>query len=109
MVVYINHDNSIEWLHDDNAIKEQYLNDDRCIVVDKALKFLTEPENEFIYVQKFDTERQEIYLECVGEKPKPPATLEEVREMSTMTSEDALMIIEYLMILEEKIDALSVK
>ena len=67
--------------------------------------------------RKYDKESQ-VWLDEYLPEPEPvqTVTLEDVRkdiqpisETTQMTAEDALTIIEYLMILEEKIDALSVK
>lgn len=67
--------------------------------------------------RRYDKESQAWLDEYLPEpEPVQTVTLEDVRkdiqpisETTQMTAEDALTIIEYLMMLEEKIDALSVK
>lgn len=122
MVVYVDNNDNVIWINEDDTVKEKFVDDDNCIVVNKVIDFAKHPVDGYIYVQKFNRETQEIYAEKTNEKYeeiKPvevPVTLEDIKKdiqpiskTTQMTAEDALTIIEYLMMLEGKIDALSVK
>lgn len=114
MIVYINQSDEILWLHEDNTAKEQYLEDDNCIVVDKQVLFLPEPDDDNFYVQKWNRETQEVYLQLIGPKPSKPITNEDLKadtrninQTTLMTSEDALLIMDMLLTIQEQISSIA--
>lgn len=109
MIICIGGNDEILWLHPDNEIKQlpEYINDDNVIVVEKELGTLCIPDDGKIYIQKWDWEKQERYLESID----PPTTIEDVKQDTTVinenvetTSYDNLINMDMLLAMDEKLN-----
>lgn len=64
MIVAVNPDLSVRWIHEDTSIKEQgpYVLDPCVMVVQKNLYLLTGPKDGYEYINMWNPETQEIYV-----------------------------------------------
>ena len=128
MVICKTYNNEVLWLHSDDTVKDldEFKDDENVFVIDKYVEFKIKPDDGNIYKQMWNEDEQDIYLLKVGLKP---LTLEEKTDiiknnidqfdgdlLTTMelhmdtnakvdtTQSDALTIMEYQTILDEKLN-----
>ena len=106
MILYIVN-NVVLWYGEDVTIKEreEFINDECCIVVDKQLEVPTEPTDNKIRVLKYNSEKQELYYEIVGTKEVPHEEVtKQTYEAVEVTTYDNLTNMDMLMSIDEKLN-----
>lgn len=107
MIVCINDNKQVLWLHDDDEVKQlpQYINDDNVFIVDKEIKFPTLPDEEYNYTYVWNDDTQDIEL-VQGKKIEVPH--EEVTKQTYSTVEvssyDNLTNMDMLIGIDEKLN-----
>ena len=97
MIVCIDKNNTVLWLNNDDTIKqnELYASNPNILLVKKEVSFVQEPEDDGIYVQKWNYESEEIYIERVGIKlPTDRELLEESVRTTAQISDDTMINME---------------
>lgn len=129
MILYII-DNVVLWTYWDITIKEQqkFINDENCIVIDKTLEVPPKPEDDKIWVLKYNNEKSELYYEAIGIKePTHEEYTKQTYDQATanakdnlinmelssdtnekvnLTSSDSLLLMEMLLTIDEKLNQL---
>lgn len=114
MIIYINEQQEVLWLHEDNNIKQdaRYVEDKNCLLLDVCYEDLfipSTPVDNFDYIQKWDAVKEEIYLEKIGEKPKSPIQTDNIDSKAFLSQRDGFKIMEMLLQLQEQVAELSAK
>lgn len=97
MIVCIDKNNTVLWLNDDDTIKqnEPYASNPNILLVKKEVAFVQEPDDDGIYVQKWNCESEEIYIERVGIKlPTDRELLEKSVRTTAQISDDTMINME---------------
>lgn len=128
MVICKSYNNEVLWLHSDDTVKDldEFKDDENVFVIDKYVEFKIKPDDGNIYKQMWNEDEQDIYLLKVG--PRPPTLDEKIDKIKSQTEQsnddllttmelhmdtnakvdttqsDALTIMEYQTILDEKLN-----
>ena len=109
MIVCIDDNKRVLWLHDDNEIKQlpEYINDDNVFIVDKELSFKSFPNDGYRYTHVWNDETQEIeHLRGEKIEVSHEEVTKQMHSAVETTSFDNLINMDMLLALDEKLNAI---
>lgn len=109
MIVCIDDNKRVLWLHDDNEVKQlpEYVNDDNVLVVDKELYFKTFPNDGYKYTNVWNSETQEIeHLRGQKIKISHEEVTNQMHNEIGIASSDNLINMDMLLAIDEKLNAI---
>lgn len=97
MVICKTYNNEVLWLHSDNTVKDldQFRDNENVFVIDKEVEFKINTDNENIYKQMWDEDKQDIYLLKVGPRPLTlDEKIDKIKNNVDQTNDDILSTME---------------